>query len=126
MVQAVGGATLFPLAITLLFAEFPVHQRGLAAGMLGISSLMAPAIGPTLGGYLVTYATWRLIFFINVPLGMVGMILALRLLRSNPSEKRARFDLPGFALAATGLTAVLYSLSMPASLDGTRQWYLRH
>ncbi len=117
VVQAVGGATLFPLAITLLYAEFPVHQRGLATGLLGISSLMAPAIGPTLGGYLVTYASWRLIFFINVPLGIVGIILALLLLRPNPSEKRARFDLPGFALAATGLAAVLYALSN-ASISG--------
>src|SRR5258708_4234344 len=117
VVQAVGGATLFPLAITLLYAEFPVHQRGLATGLLGISSLMAPAIGPTLGGYIVTYASWPLIFFINVPLGMVGIILALLLLRPNPSEKRARFDLPGFALAATGLAAVLYALSN-ASISG--------
>src|SRR5260221_7915300 len=94
VVQAVGGATLVPLAITLRYAVFPVHQRGLATGLLGISSLMAPAIGPTLGGYIVTYASWRLIFFINVPLGVVGIILALLLLRPNPSDNRGRFDLP--------------------------------
>lgn len=111
VVQAVGGATLFPLALTLLFAAFPVHQRGLAMGLLGISSLMAPAIGPTLGGYLVTYANWSLIFFINVPIGIVGMMLGFLILRSGPSDRRAHLDLPGFALAATGLAAVLYALS---------------
>ncbi len=115
--QAIGGATLFPLAITLLFHEFPPHERGLATGILSISALLAPAVGPTLGGYLVTYADWRLIFYINMPVGVVGVVMALLLLRERPSEGRARFDLPGFVLAATGLAAVLYALSN-ASLSG--------
>src|SRR5712692_2260655 len=115
--QAIGGATLFPLAITLLFHEFPPHERGLATGILSISALMAPAVGPTLGGYLVTYADWPLIFYINLPVGVVALILALLLLRERPSEGRALFDLPGFVLAATGLAAVLYALSN-ASISG--------
>ncbi len=117
VIQAIGGATLFPLAITLLFHEFPPHERGLATGILSVSALMAPAVGPTLGGYLVTYADWRLIFYINVPVGAVGVILALLLLRERPSEGRTHFDLPGFVLAATGLAAVLYALSN-ASISG--------
>ena len=84
--QAIGGATLFPLAITLLFHEFPPHERGLATGILSISALLAPAVGPTLGGYLVTYTDWRLIFSINVPVGVVGVVMALLLLRERPSE----------------------------------------
>src|SRR5579884_2508817 len=67
VLQAIGGATLFPLAITLLFNEFPPQQRGLATGIISVSALLAPAIGPTLGGYFVTYADWRMIFYINVP-----------------------------------------------------------
>lgn len=117
VVQAIGGATLFPLAITLLFSEFPPHQRGLATGILGISSLMAPAIGPTLGGCIVTYASWPLIFYINVPVGIAGIILALLLLRPHFSEGRVRFDLTGFVLAASGLASVLYALSN-ASISG--------
>jgi len=117
VIQAIGGATLFPLAITLLFYEFPPQQRGLAIGILSISALMAPAVGPTLGGYLVTYADWPLIFYINLPVGMVALILALLLLRERPSEGRALFDLPGFVLAASGLAAVLYALSN-ASISG--------
>jgi EmrB/QacA subfamily drug resistance transporter len=111
VVQAIGGATLFPLAITLLFYEFPPNERGLAVGVLGVSALMAPAIGPTLGGYFVTFVDWRLIFYINVPVGVIAIIMALLLLRERPSEGRSRFDLPGFVLAATGLAAVLYALS---------------
>jgi len=111
IIQAIGGATLFPLAITLLFYEFPPQERGLATGILSISALMAPAVGPTLGGYLVTYANWPLIFYINVPVGVVAIIMALLLLRERPSEDRARFDLPGFVLVASGLASMLYALS---------------
>jgi EmrB/QacA subfamily drug resistance transporter len=117
IVQAIGGATLFPLAITLLFYEFPLQQRGLATGILSISALMAPAVGPTFGGYIVTYAGWPLIFYINVPVGIVGIIMALLLLRERPSEGRVQFDLPGFVFAAIGLAAVLYGLSS-ASISG--------
>lgn len=117
VIQAIGGATLFPLAISFLFSEFPPQQRGLAAGVLSISALMAPAVGPTLGGYLVTYASWPLIFFINVPVGIVAIVLALLLLRKRPAVGHSSFDLPGFLLAAFGLTAVLYALSN-ASIAG--------
>jgi DHA2 family multidrug resistance protein len=111
VIQGIGGATLFPLAITLLFNEFPPNERGLAAGILSISALLAPAVGPTLGGYLATYADWRLIFYINVPVGVVAIILALLLLRERPAEGRQHFDLPGFVLVASGLAAVLFALS---------------
>src|SRR6266516_4568410 len=67
IIQGIGGAFLFPVAITLLYQEFPPNQRGLASGIFGIAALLAPAVGPTLGGYIVTYADWPLIFFINVP-----------------------------------------------------------
>jgi DHA2 family multidrug resistance protein len=117
IMQAIGGATLFPLAITLLFYEFPPQQRGLATGILSISALLAPAVGPTLGGYLVTYADWRLIFFINVPVGIIAILMGIVLLRERPAEGQARFDLLGFVLAASGLAAVLYALSN-ASISG--------
>jgi MFS family permease len=65
VVQAIGGATLFPLAITLLFYEFPPNERGLVVGVLGVSALMAPAIDPTLSGYFVAFVVWRMIFYIK-------------------------------------------------------------
>ena len=117
VLQGVGGAALFPLAITMLYREFPPQQRGLASGLLGIAALLAPAVGPTLGGYFVTYVNWQLIFFVNVPIGIAGMLLAVMLLREVRAETLTRFDVPGFVLAATGLAAVLYALS-DASTDG--------
>jgi EmrB/QacA subfamily drug resistance transporter len=105
------------LAITMLYREFPPQQRGLASGLFAIAALLAPAVGPTLGGYFVTYVDWRLIFFVNVPIGIAGIILAISLLREVRTGTRTRFDVPGFILAAIGLASVLYGLS-DASTDG--------
>jgi len=78
---------------------------------LGVPALIAPALGPIVGGYLVTYASWQAIFFLNVPIGALALILAALLLRETPTEGRMRFDLPGFLTSAYGLAAVLYALS---------------
>src|SRR5207244_10756096 len=66
VVQGATGAFMSPLAITLLWNEFPPAERGTAMGALGVPILLAPAFGPTLGGYIVTYLGWQLIFFVNV------------------------------------------------------------
>jgi EmrB/QacA subfamily drug resistance transporter len=115
--QGIGGAFLFPLSITLLYQVFPQNQRGLASGIFGVAALLAPAVGPTLGGYLVTYADWPYIFFVNVPLGIIAIILGLLLLRKGQADRNVSFDIPGFILAAAGLASVLYALSQ-ASIDG--------
>lgn len=117
VLQGVGGAFLFPLAITMLYREFPVNQRGLASGIFGIAALLAPAVGPTLGGYFVTYADWPFIFFVNVPIGILAIVLGIFLLREFRPEGHTSFDIPGFVLVAIGLAAVLYALS-DASADG--------
>src|SRR2546422_7596662 len=67
IIQGATGAFMSPLAITLLYSEFPLEERGVALGTLGIPILLAPAVGPTLGGYIVTFLGWQLIFYINVP-----------------------------------------------------------
>ena len=100
VLQGLGGAFLFPLSITLLYREFPPNERGLASGILGIPVLLAPALGPTLGGYIVTFASWQLIFFVNVPIGIVGVLMAIFLMRDFRTDVRTSFDLPGFLLSA--------------------------
>jgi EmrB/QacA subfamily drug resistance transporter len=117
ILQGAGGAALFPLSITLLFQEFPPQERGMAMGFFGVPALLAPAIGPTLGGYLVTFAGWQLIFYINVPIGIIAVILSFIFLHDARANTNARFDFPGFVLAALGLGTVLYALS-DASTDG--------
>lgn len=117
ILQGAGGAALFPLSLTLLFREFPPQERGTAMGLFGVPALLAPAIGPTLGGYLVTSVGWQLIFYINVPIGIVAVILSFIFLREFRQDAHARFDIPGFILAAVGLGAVLYGINV-ASTDG--------
>src|SRR5437879_8869779 len=111
ILQGIGGAALFPLSITLLFREFPPQERGAAMGFFGIPALLAPALGPTLGGYLVTFAGWQLIFYINVPIGIFAIIMATVLLRESPLQSNTRFDFLGFLFAAAGLGSCLYAFS---------------
>jgi len=89
----------------------------MAMGVFGVPALLAPALGPTLGGYLVTYAGWQTIFFINVPIGIVAIILSLILIREYRPEGHRSFDVVGFIFVSIGLIAVLYALSS-ASTDG--------
>src|SRR5579883_3064330 len=103
ILQGAGGAALFPLSITMLFLEFPPQARVTAMGFFGIPALLAPAIGPTFGGYLVTYAGWQFIFYINVPVGILAVILCTLLLRDYRPEARPGFDIPGFISSAAGL-----------------------
>ncbi len=117
VVQGATGAFLAPLSITLLYSEFPLEERGLALGALGIPILLAPAIGPTLGGYIITFMGWQLIFYINVPIGIIGITMASIFLRQSQAERRAHFDIPGFIFSALGLASLLYGIS-DASTDG--------
>ncbi len=117
ILQGLGGAALFPLSLSLLFQEFPPGERGLAMGVFGIPALLGPALGPTLGGYIVTFADWQLIFYINVPVGIVAIILAVLLLRERQAERRPSFDVVGFIFSAIGLASVLYAFT-EVSLDG--------
>jgi EmrB/QacA subfamily drug resistance transporter len=117
ILQGAGGAFLLPLSIALLYREFPPEERGTALGALGIPILLAPAFGPTVGGYVVTFADWPLIFYINVPIGIMGIILGSLLLHEGQIDRNVRFDVAGFLLSAFGLAALLYGLS-DASTDG--------
>ncbi len=117
VLQGLGGAALFPLSITLLFREFPPQERGTAMGLFGVPALLAPALGPTLGGYLVTFVGWQAIFYVNVPVGIIAIILSIFLLREYRPEGQTRFDPVGFIFVSLGLISLLYALSS-ASTDG--------
>ncbi len=117
IVQGAMGAFMSPLAITLLWTEFPPEERGTALGALGVPILLAPALGPTIGGYIVTFLGWQLIFYINLPIGIIGIIMGILFLRETRAERRASFDIPGFLFSAIGLGSLLYGLS-DASTDG--------
>jgi EmrB/QacA subfamily drug resistance transporter len=117
LIQGLSEAGLLPMSTAMILSEFAPEERGLAYGFFGVPVLLAPTIAPTLGGFLISAAGWRSIFFINVPVGIVGILLAFLILREQRPKARPHFDLPGFAFVAFGMAAVLYALS-EASTDG--------
>jgi DHA2 family multidrug resistance protein len=111
VLQGAGGAALFPLSFAILFAVFPDEQRGRANGIFGIPVLVAPAIGPTVGGFLVEYIDWRSVFYVNVPIGIIGMLMGWRVLREHITQPNRKLDLLGFLLIAPGLFLLLFGLT---------------
>jgi EmrB/QacA subfamily drug resistance transporter len=111
ILQAVPGGVIPVTCLTILYKMVPPERLGAAMGMYGLGIVVAPGVGPTLGGYLVEYVNWRLIFYINVPIGMIGTVLAVAVLPRFAGARGARFDLPGFLCIATGLFALLLALS---------------
>ena len=111
VLQGVGGGILTPVGTAMLFRAFPPEERAKGAAILMIPMVVAPASGPVLGGYLVEYHDWRWIFFINIPIGMLGLVFAALYLREEKQANTGRLDVPGFVLAAAGLAAVMYALA---------------
>jgi EmrB/QacA subfamily drug resistance transporter len=109
--QGVGGGLLTPVGLAMLFRAFPPAERARAASILVIPTAVAPASGPVVGGYLVEYLTWRWIFLVNLPIGLVGLAIAALYLRESRQPDAGRFDLPGFLLAAGGLASVVFALA---------------
>jgi EmrB/QacA subfamily drug resistance transporter len=98
----------------MLFRTFPPKEQGTALGYFGIALMVAPALGPILGGLLVDAGLWRWIFFINIPIGAVGVFLASRFLREYLPDKRPALDPLGLVTAIIGFGAVLYTASIAA------------
>jgi EmrB/QacA subfamily drug resistance transporter len=117
-VQGAGAAVVTPLTLTLLAEAFPAERRGIAIGVWSGISGIAVALGPLVGGAVVQSLSWHWIFWINVPIGVVLAPLAVRWL----SESRgpyAKLDLPGLALASSGLFGIVFGLVRAQSLGWT-------
>jgi EmrB/QacA subfamily drug resistance transporter len=111
IIQAIPGGVLPVVTLPLVYRIVPRESIGSAMGIYGVGILFAPGIGPTLGGYLVEYVDWRLVFFINVPVGIVATLAAYFLLpRTAPSSTRP-FDWLGFITIAYGLFAMLLAFT---------------
>jgi DHA2 family multidrug resistance protein len=109
--QGVGGGGLQPMAQAILADTFPPADRGLAFALYGLTAVMAPTIGPTLGGWITDNYSWRWIFLINFPVGLLALVLVLRVVEDPPYLSRARgrtmqFDYIGFSLLALGVGAL--------------------
>ncbi|WP_344807465.1 DHA2 family efflux MFS transporter permease subunit [Microlunatus ginsengisoli] len=119
IIQAIPGGLLPAITLTMVYRIVPRKKIGTAMGMYGLGIIFAPAIGPALGGYLVEYVNWRLVFYINVPVGIAGLIAAMVALPRFPAVKTEKFDVWGFVTVATGLVALLLAFSEGSSWGWT-------
>jgi EmrB/QacA subfamily drug resistance transporter len=111
VVQALGGGLLPVLAQAMIYQMVPRDRIGSAMGLYGLGLILGPAIGPTLGGWLVQDVSWRLIFYVNVPIAVLAAVGVLTILPSFPGRPGRRFDLPGFVFVAGGLACLLIASS---------------
>jgi EmrB/QacA subfamily drug resistance transporter len=105
---------IMPTTMAMMFRMVPRTQFGSAMGIFGISILVAPAIGPTLGGYLVEYVNWRWIFTINLPIGVIGILLSFFVLPEFQSKHPGRLDVAGGVTSAGGLFCLLLAFTKGA------------
>lgn len=117
VLQGLGGGMVMPLGMTILFQTVPPRERGSVMGIFGLPILVAPIIGPSLGGYLVEYVGWRPIFTLNIPIGLLAMFAGMAILRETPHKGATRFDWPGFILSSIGFSAAMVALEK-APADG--------
>jgi EmrB/QacA subfamily drug resistance transporter len=117
VLQGLGGGMLMPLGMTIIFKVVPPQERGAVMGIFGVPMLLGPVIGPTLGGYLVEYVDWRSIFTLNLPVGALGLLLGMTLLRETETRRDLHLDLKGFIFSGMGFGTLLYALSEAPS-DG--------
>ncbi|HEY1968643.1 MAG TPA: MDR family MFS transporter [Pseudonocardia sp.] len=119
ILQALPGGVIPVTCLTILFKMVPMDKIGAAMGLFGLGVTAAPGLGPTLGGYFVEYLDWRLIFYINVPIGIAGVIAAIVVLPNFPAEQRRPFDVIGFLSIAGSLFALLLALEEGSSWGWT-------
>lgn len=109
-IQGVAGGIMMPLSMALIFEVFPKHERGLATGIWGVAAMMAPTIGPTVGGFLIEAGSWQWLFLCNIPTGILGLIIGAMYLKNTNKVQGISFDKWGFFTVTIGVGAILYAL----------------
>ena len=125
VMQGIGGGALLPMSMAINYRNLPPNERSKVTAILGIPLVIAPAFGPTIGGYLSTSLNWYAVFLINVPLGIIDLLLAFLILPGRTSSQnelakgaRKSFDILGLLLSLAGVTTLVYGISVA----GTKGW----
>jgi len=111
VLQGVGGGMLTPVGMAMLFRTFPPEERVRASSILTTPTAVAPALGPVLGGLLVSSLSWRWVFYVNLPIGALALIFGLIFLREQETGVPERFDVTGFVLSGVGFAALMFGIS---------------
>ena len=125
VLQGAGGGMIMPSAMTILTKKAGPHRMGRVMGILGVPMLVAPILGPILGGWLVDDVSWRWIFLINVPIGIAAIVLATMVLKRDQPQPTSKLDWVGMALLSPGLTFLIFGLAESNGTDGfaaPRSW----
>lgn len=111
VMQGIGGGPIIPMSMVLLTNAFPVQQRGLAMGFFGLGMACGPATGPVLGGYVTEFFNWRMVFYLNIPAGLLCMALVVLVLPNRREDERHALDLPGLISMGVFIVSLLVALS---------------
>lgn len=117
MLQAAGSAVMAPLLMNIMLISFPRERRGSVMGLFGLVMIAAPAIGPTLSGYIVQYYDWRFLFEMILPFAVLNLVLAVWKLKNVMPTRPAQVDIPSVVLSVVGFGGLLYGCST-ASTEG--------
>jgi DHA2 family multidrug resistance protein len=122
IIQGLGAGVVMPLGMAIVSREFPPHQRGMALGFWAISSAASVSFGPLIGGYLVDNFNWQLIFDVNVPVGILGMVATIVIQREYVNKKIRNFDYWGFITVSLFLPLIMYALAEGSATTNTEGW----
>jgi EmrB/QacA subfamily drug resistance transporter len=111
VLQGVGGGMLTPVGTAMLYRAFTPQERARASAILSIPTMIAPMLGPVVGGILVDSLSWRWIFYVNVPVGVASFVFSWLVLKEHKEPGVGRFDPLGFVLSGAGLAGILFALS---------------
>lgn len=123
VIQGIGGGAIMPVSMAIIYRIVPREKIGLALGFWGMAAVSAPAVGPTLGGYVVDHFSWRFLFTMNIPVGILAILLGYLLLPESPVRKDLKFDLWGFVLSTVGCFTLLLALS-EGHKEGWSSYYI--
>jgi EmrB/QacA subfamily drug resistance transporter len=118
VLQGLGGGMLMPAGMTILTRAAGPQRVGRVMAIIGVPMLMGPILGPILGGWLVDAVSWRWIFFINLPIGVIALLLSRRVLPKDEPQPAHRFDALGLFLLSPGLALLIYGLAQSSSSGG--------
>jgi EmrB/QacA subfamily drug resistance transporter len=111
VVQGLGGAVMTPVGLAMLFRVYPPAERVRVSSVLSVFTALAPALGPILGGLFTTYVSWRLVFFVNVPIGIAVLVFGAVSLDDHTPPHPGRLDIAGLILSGLGLGTFMYAIS---------------
>jgi len=123
VIQGIGGGAIMPVSMAIVYSVVPREKIGLALGVWGMAAVCAPAIGPTVGGYVIDHFSWHFLFTMNIPIGIAGILLGYLLLPESPLRKDTKLDTWGLALSTLGCFCLLLALSQGQS-KGWSSFYI--